>query len=366
MAPVETDKLRTLMRMAALINSSLDQEEIRRRAIEAATRLMDAEVGSLLLVDPHTNELYFEVALGKKGERLREMRLEMGQGIAGWVAQNREGVVVNDTASDPRFFRGADVRSSFETRQIIAAPLVCKGRVLGVLQAVNSRSGGFTDGNLELFVSLADQVAPAVENARLYETLKETFHGTTLALAEALELRDAYTGGHTRRVRDYSLAAGRRLGLSPDELEDLSLAAVLHDVGKIGVRDAVLLKETPLDKDELLLMNGHAIHGGEILRHVKTLERVAPGVLHHHERFDGRGYPHGLSGEAIPLLARIIAVADTYDAMTTDRPYRKALSSETACAELQRQSGSQFDPVVVEAFVVACAEGEIGQGGIFS
>jgi HD-GYP domain-containing protein (c-di-GMP phosphodiesterase class II) len=362
MATELLDKLKTLMRMAALINSSLDQDAIRRQAIEAATRLMDAEVGSLLLVDREKNDLYFEVALGTKGERLKELRLRMGQGIAGWVARNCEAVIVNDTASDPRFYRGADEQSSFESRQIIAAPLVCKGQVLGVLQAVNSRAGGFTDENLELFVSLADHVAPAIENARLYETLKETFHGTTFALAEALELRDSYTGGHTQRVRDYSLAAGRRLGLSADELEDLSLAAILHDVGKIGVCDAVLLKKSPLNADELAMMNSHALHGGEILRHVRTLDRIAPGVLHHHERYDGRGYPHGLSGEAIPLLSRIIAVADTYDAITTDRPYRKALSDEAACAELHKHSGSQFDPAVVEGFLAACAGGEIGQG----
>jgi HD-GYP domain-containing protein (c-di-GMP phosphodiesterase class II) len=356
------DKLKTLMRMAALINSSLDRGVIRRQAIEAATRLVDAEVGSLLLVDRQRDELYFEVALGNKGERLKKMRLRMGQGIAGWVARNCKAVIVNDTAGDPRFYRGADEQSSFDSRQIIAAPLVCKGQVLGVLQAVNSRTGSFTDENLELFISLADHVAPAIENARLFETLKETFLGTTLALAEALELRDSYTGGHTRRVRDYSLATGRRLGLSADELEDLSLAAVLHDVGKIGVCDAVLLKESPLNGDELAVMNSHAVHGGEILRHVRTMDRIAPGVLHHHERYDGGGYPHGLCGEAIPLHSRIISVADAYDAMTTERPYRKSLGRETACAELHRHSGSQFDPTVVEVFLAACAEGEIGQG----
>ena len=360
------DKIKTLMRMAALINSSLDQNEIRRQAIEAATHLMDAEVGSLLLVDSEKNNLYFDVALGKQEEQLKKIRLQMGQGIAGWVAQNREAVIVNDTDNDPRFYRGADEQSNFVTRQIISAPLVCKGQILGVLQAVNSKRGAFTDENLELFVSLADHVAPAIENAKLYDNLRETFHGTTLALAEALELRDSYTGGHTRRVRIYCLATGRRLGLSNGELEELSLVAILHDVGKIGVRDAVLLKETPLNREELAMMHCHSLYGCEILRHVRTLERITPGVLHHHERYDGRGYPHGLSGEAIPLFSRIIAVVDTFDAMTTDRPYRKALTYEAACAELRGQSGSQFDPGVVEAFLGAYAKGEIGEGSVQS
>jgi len=366
MVPEQTDKFKTLMNIAALINSTLDQEEIRRRAIEAATTLMDAEAGSLLLVDQNQEELYFEVALGTKGDQVKEIRLQMGQGIAGWVAQHCEPLIVNDAASDPRFFHGADNRSSFVTSQIMAAPVVSKGCVLGVLQVVNSKCGGFTSDSLELFVTLADHVAPAIENARLYEKLKVTFHGTALALAEALELRDAYTGGHTRRVRDYSLATGQHLGLSVDELEDLALASVLHDIGKIGVRDAVLLKKTPLVEEEQVLMNGHADHGGEILRHVAALERVTPAVLHHHERYDGRGYPRGLSGEAIPFLARIIAVADTYDAMTSDRPYRKALSGNTACAELQKGAGSQFDPKVVEAFLVANAEAGTWNGGVLS
>jgi HD-GYP domain-containing protein (c-di-GMP phosphodiesterase class II) len=366
MLPVQKNKFQTLMQIAALINSTLDQDEIRRRAIEAATTLMDAEGGSLLLVDQKQDELYFEVALGTKGDQLKEIRLQMGQGIAGWVAQHCEPLIVNDAANDPRFFQGADNRSSFVTRQIIAAPVVSKGCVLGVLQAVNSNSGGFTADNLELFVTLADHVAPAIENARLYEKLKVAFHDTALALAEALELRDAYTGGHTRRVRDYSLAAGRCLGLSAGELDDLDLAAVLHDIGKIGVRDAVLLKESKLVGDELALMNSHADHGGEILKHVTSLERVTPAVLHHHERYDGRGYPHGLTGEAIPLLARIIAVADTYDAMTSDRPYRNALSSNTACSELQKGAGSQFDPKIVNAFLAAYAEAGTGNGEGFS
>lgn len=351
--------LKTFMEVAALVNSSLNAGEIRRRAIEAATRLMNAEAGSLLLVDDRRHELYFEVALGEKGEILKEVRLKMGEGIAGWVAEKGEPVIVHDVQTDHRFYRGADAQTSFVTRSMIAAPLLSKGKILGVLQAVNKLEGNFADGDLEVFVALADLVAAAIENARLYERLQETFYGTTVALAEALEMRDAYTGGHTRRVKEFSMAIGKCLGLAADELDQLELSAILHDIGKIGVRDLILLKNGALSPEELAKMNMHPGLGAEIISHVESLREVVPGVRSHHERFDGKGYPDALAGVSIPLSGRIIAAADTFDAMTTDRPYRKALSRETAIAELKRGCGGQFDPEVVAAFVSVLQAGEI-------
>ena len=345
------DKLKSLMELAALINSSLDPMEIRTRAIQAATTLMDAEAGSLILVDRERGDLFFEVAIGEKGEMLKEIRMKMGEGIAGWVAQTGESLIISDVQNDPRFFRKADEKSSFSTKDMVAAPLVVKGKILGVLEAMNKLHGTFTDEDRELFVSLANLVAPAIENANLYTELKETFHGTAIALAEALEQRDPYTGGHTRRVRAYSHAIGIRLGLDKEQMDKLQLAAILHDIGKIGVQDIILRKEAPLTRDEVDVMNQHTRIGGEILRHVRSLGEVVPGVVYHHEKFDGTGYPEKLQGEEIPLNARIIAVVDTFDAMTTDRPYRKALSFDTAFSELERCKGTQFDPQVVDAFI---------------
>jgi HD-GYP domain-containing protein (c-di-GMP phosphodiesterase class II) len=356
------DSLTTLMGLAALINSSLDSAEIRKRAIEAATTLMDAEAGSLLLVDGERNELFFEVAVGDKGERLKEIRIRLDEGIAGWVARTGEATIVPDVRQDPRFFGGVDAQSRFVTTNLIAAPLKVKGRVLGVLEAMNKRSGQFSRDDLTLLVSLANLVASAVDNASLYQELKDTFHGTALALAEALEKRDAYTGGHTRRVRDYCLTIGNQLNLAREETDALLLSAILHDIGKIGVRDDILHKDAPLSRDETAVMGEHARIGADILRHVRSLRGVVPGVLSHHEKYDGSGYPDRLEREQIPIIARIIAVADTFDAMTTDRPYRKALSQEVALNELRRCSASQFDPTVVEAFVagMTAARGEQG------
>jgi HD-GYP domain-containing protein (c-di-GMP phosphodiesterase class II) len=352
----EHNRLHILTELSALINSTLDTREIRKRAMEAATLLMDAETGSLLLVDEEKQELFFEVALGAKGELLKEMRLKIGQGIAGWVAQQGEPLIIADAQNDPRFYKAADKKSTFTTRNMICVPVKSKAKVIGVLQAINRNEGEFLQEDVDTFVALANQVAIAIENARLYEELRETFYGTTLALAETLEKRDPYTSGHVKRVRDYTMAIGRRMALPPQDLETLQLSAILHDIGKIGVRDNVLLKPGRLDPEELAAMNQHPGHAAEILQHVKNLQAMVPGVRGHHEKLDGTGYPDGLKGEEIPLFARIIAVADTFDAMTTDRPYRKALTHEVAFAELRKCTGTQFDGAIVETFIAACQE----------
>jgi putative nucleotidyltransferase with HDIG domain len=355
----KVEQLNALIELTALINSSLDTQEIRKRAIEAATKLMDAEAGSLLLVDQETGELFFEIAIGEKGNRLKEVRLEKGQGIAGWVAENKQPVIIHDVSSDPRFFKGADEKSEFVTKDMLCVPVMTKEKILGVLQVINKKHGKFDEEDKEILVALANQVAVAIENANLYEELKETFYGTAQALAETIEKRDPYTGGHTKRVMNYSLAIGRYLGLDKTEMDNLKLAAILHDIGKIGIRDNVLLKEDRLTPEEFESMNMHTSYGAEILEHIKQLKSVIPGVKGHHEKYDGTGYPDGLKGTEIPLAARIIAVADTFDAMTTDRPYRKALSAEAAFNELKKFAGKQFDPEVVEAFFKAWKEMEI-------
>ncbi len=339
-----------MIELSALVNSTLDTREIRERAIEAATTLADAEAGSLLLVDRETGDLFFEVAVGGKGESLKQIRLARGQGIAGNVAETGKAVIINDTQSDPRFFKEADAKSAFRTRNMVCVPLKTKDKVIGVLETINKR-GLFDDEDCRILSALANQVAIAVENANLYRELRDAFHDTAQALAETIEKRDPYTGGHTQRVMKYSLAIGKMMGLTEKEIEELKLAAILHDIGKIGIRDSILLKKGRLDKDELDAMSRHAEFGSEILLHVKQLKGVIPGVRGHHERYDGAGYPDCLRGEDIPIIARIIAVADTFDAMTTDRPYRKGLSASAAVSELRTCSGTQFDGAVVEAFV---------------
>jgi putative nucleotidyltransferase with HDIG domain len=357
--PERIKQLNTLMELSALINSSLDIAEIRKRAIEAATELVNTEAGSLLFLDEETGGLYFDVAIGEKGEKVKTIRLKKGQGIAGWVAEHDEPVIINDVELDPRFFKGADEKSGFTTKSMICVPVKTKDKLVGVLQAINKKGASFNTDDLDLLTGLSNQVAIAIENARLYDELRETFYATIHALAETIEKRDPYTAGHTKRVMNYSLAIGRMIGLSKKEMENLKLSAILHDIGKIGVRDDVLLKSDKLTSDEFKKIMMHTVFGAEILNHIRQLKSVVPGVKYHHEKYDGSGYPDGIKGNDAPIVARIIAVADTFDAMTTDRPYRKGLSFDTAFEELKKHAGTQFDPDVVNAFFKAYKEMEI-------
>ena len=349
-----------LMELSTILNSTLQQKQVLQRAMEAATRLMGTEVGSLLVLDQETQELVFEVALGEKGKKVKEIRLKLGEGIAGWVAQTGEPLLVPDVRKDPRHYRKADKVSHFVTKNMLCVPVKVKNQVIGVLQAVNKlHDEPFAKEDLDLFAALANQVAIAIENARLYEEMKGTFLSTAEALAEAIEKRDPYTGGHTRRVRKYCLAMARHLSLSAQEKESLRLAAILHDIGKIGVRDDVLRKKGKLTNREFAAMKEHPRVGAEIMAHIKQLQEVIPGIRHHQERNDGMGYPDGLRDGDIPLVARIIAVADTFDALTTDRPYRKKRGEEEAVGEIRRCIGSQFDEGITKAFLKAHEAGEI-------
>jgi HD-GYP domain-containing protein (c-di-GMP phosphodiesterase class II) len=354
------DQFTTLSRLSTILNSTLRPKEVRQRAMEAAVELLACETGSLYLIDEAKGELYFEVALGDKGAAVKEIRLKMGEGIAGWVAQEGKSDLVPDTSRDPRWSRRADDKSKFQTRNMVTVPVRAKGKIIGVLQALNKLHGKkFDVEDQRLMESLADQVAIALENARLYEEQKQMFTETAAAMATAIEKRDPYTGGHTRRVRDFSMASARYLDLTDETREWLELAAILHDIGKIGVDDEILRKPGRLSDEEFTKMKMHPVFGHEILTSVKQLGPAVPGVKYHHERFDGKGYPEQIGAPDLPLIARIITVADTWDAMTSDRPYRKGLADEVANQELIKCSGGQFDPVIVEAFLKAYRNGEI-------
>jgi putative nucleotidyltransferase with HDIG domain len=190
------------------------------------------------------------------------------------------------------------------------------------------------------------------EQFDIAELLEKTHFETIMAFSEALEARDEYTAGHSRRVMEYSKSIGQRMRLDKQDIEDLKRSALLHDIGKIGIPDTVLKKQTQLSDDEYAIIKSHPETGAAILKYIKYFKDLVPAVYHHHERFDGEGYPEGLKGKAIPLHARIISIADTFDAMTSSRSYRKkALSLRTALSELERSKGIQFDPDIAEIFI---------------
>ena len=202
------------------------------------------------------------------------------------------------------------------------------------------------------------RVAFQAERARRQE-IQLAYLETIRMLAAAVEARDPYTGGHLERVTHYALAIARSLGWTGERITEAEMGAILHDIGKIGIHDAILRKAGPLTDEEWVHMRSHPVIGTQILRGISFLEPVIPYVRHHHERWDGKGYPDGLAGENIPIGGRLIAVADAFDAMTSSRPYRPALPVDAALAELRSSTGRQLDPRIVEAFMSAYDRGEI-------
>jgi len=260
---------------------------------------------------------------------------------------------------------------SFEA--VVTIPCYHQDNLLGVLLLGQKRSKkAFKREEIDFFIALANDVAMALKNAFLFEDLqleiernRRLFFETTRALSAAIDAKDHYTRGHTARVTQYSIAIARKMMEQEFEhwdqefLERLHIAGLLHDIGKIGVPEAILNKKGSLTPEERLKINEHTLIGAMILAPIKDLDNAIVGVKYHHERYDGKGYPEGLRGEEIPLVAAIISVADSYDAMTTDRPYRRSMTRDQAAMELERCSGTQFNPKVVRAAMLLYRRGEI-------
>ncbi|MBW1870809.1 MAG: GAF domain-containing protein, partial [Deltaproteobacteria bacterium] len=247
---------------------------------------------------------------------------------------------------------GSDPKSGTgELKSFLGLPLKIGDRIIGYFELGSLDEEAFGDSDRRVLQVLASQAAIAIENARLFENTQETYYETIRSLAQALEARDAYTKGHSDRVTKYSLGIAKQMKLSRHSVRVIQYAGLLHDIGKIGISDTILHKKLRLTDDEWDVIRNHPLFGDSILGPLKFLNDAQEIVLRHHERYDGSGYPGQLVGEEIPLEARIIAVADAYDAMTSDRPYRKAMESQLAISEIKQASGIQFDSAVVEAFV---------------
>jgi putative nucleotidyltransferase with HDIG domain len=338
-----------LLEMGVELASTLDLARVLSLALSKAEELCNAESSSIWELDDERGELFFRVVRGRAAGEIQSLRVPLGRGIVGSVARSGQAEIVNEVAQDPRW--GGDRDAAFTTRNILTVPLIARGKAIGVLQLLNRQGGeGFDADDLRRMQLFAGILAAAVANARLYAEQKRTFLEMVTALSEAIERRDPYTGGHVRRVVNYSVLLGQELGLPPEQLEELRLAAILHDIGKIAVPDQILRKPARLDADETRTMERHTVDGAEMVGRIRSLRHLVPGIRSHHERLDGRGYPDKLTDAELTLIPRIIGVADTFDAMTTDRPYRRALSTTAAAEEIAKLAGVQFCPVVAAAF----------------
>lgn len=324
-------------------------EEMLRSVIDEVVSALEAQRGAILLENDQTKELDLKaVSRSRRG-------LGSGPSYSRTVVQRafrrREALLCTDIRLQ-KDLEDVESVTTGAMLSVIAVPVCTVRRCLGVIHIDRGISQEpFCEEELRLAKALAAGVAGAIESTSLVDQQRHQFLQMIQMLSRAIEMRNLYTSSHTERVTEYSLLIAHQLDFPEKDYNELSMAAMLHDVGKIGVDDAILRKPGPLTAEEFVQMKLHAEMGGEILEAIPGFQKLVGVAKYHHERWDGRGYPHGLAGEEIPLSARIVAVADAFDAMTSDRPYRKAFPAEQAFAEIQAQAGAQFDPRCVEAFL---------------
>jgi len=351
-------ELHAIFEIDKAITSAIDLETVLQQIVQMSIGLLDAKISSIMLIDEESQELVIAAAHGLSESYIDKGPIKVGESIAGKVISEGRPIAVEDIRDDSRHAYTDHARME-GLCSLLSVPLSLKDRVIGVLNIYTEEPHAFNPHEINLFTSLASQAAIAIENARLFESLEEIYIEVITAMASAIDARDAYTHGHSHRVTTYAVKIAEEMRMSPAEVDIIRNASILHDVGKIGIKEDILKKPGRLTEEERREMEYHPFIGTKILQSVKLLEPVMPMVYHHHERFDGTGYPDGLRGEEIPLGARIISVADAFESMTSDRPYRKALPIEEAMAELRYGSGRQFDPRVVEIFMKLAEEGKI-------
>ena len=315
------------------LHFDLMSQTVPELALQMAMRLTGAEVG--LFTEADGDGVLARVGL----DELEDFLIEAVYDYSRRSAQTEEPTVENEPQNLPD---GAGLVN------LAALPFATKGEMRGVLLLANKRSGPFTDAECDILLAIGQHAGLALQNARLHQKLLDSYVSTVAVLADAIEAKDAYTRGHCEGVSRVAVEVARRLGVVDGALDAVRYAALLHDVGKIGIPDGILLKPGKLMDEEFSIIQKHAAIGRDLVARVPALSHLGDVILHHHERFDGSGYPDGLDGENIPLASRIIGIVDAFDAMTTPRPYRDPIEVEAAYAEMARCAGTQFDPRIVE------------------
>ncbi len=343
--------------LGAKLSGMTEEAEIVETALdELQAEFGESACGVLRLTD--SNEVEIAGARSEAGKRLQAQGWcqPAGLGLVGRALRERQIVISGDVQAEP------DYRYTPETSSVraeLCAPLAAGDHLWGAINLEDTRANAFDSDDARLVRTVADQVSAALRSARLYASVEQAYLDTAEALAAALEAKDSYTAHHSQSIADNAEAVGRVLGMDPAEVRMLRFGAAFHDIGKLAIPEAILNKPGRLTDVERARIEQHTVIGEQIIAPIDFLAAVRPLVRHGHERWDGAGYPDGLAGEAIPLGARIIFACDAYDAMTTDRPYRAALSTAEAMSELKANAGTQFDPAVVDALIRALDEAPV-------
>ncbi|MFL5341622.1 MAG: HD domain-containing phosphohydrolase [Gemmataceae bacterium] len=347
--PRPGEQLLALLRAGHHLVHLESETELLHSILNDAVAVLDAQRGAIVLADPADNKLQLRALAGDSSGRFH-----FSHKLAQRCFTGGESILCGSVEEDPELKLAQSIADG-AMASVLCVLLRTPRKRLGVLHLDrNFWQKPFNEDDLHLADALASNVSMGIEVSQLVRRQRDLFFNTITVLAQAVELRDEYTGGHTTRVTNYSLLLGQQLNLPNTELELLRIGTPLHDIGKIGIDDAILRKPGKLTPAEYEAMKLHTVKGEAIISTIPDLHKVKPIVRSHHERWDGTGYPDKLAGDNIPLLARIVAVADAFDAMTSNRPYhadKKGKPPEVAFAEVQKQAGHQFDPVCATAFL---------------
>ena len=340
-----------LMKISDAFTHGVGLNDLLNQIVNSAVQALSARAASLILLDRKADRYRLRcISYSENDDEIEEFL--NGDGSRGALTLGK---------NEPQFFNDEVTHGEQQYKRSFAIyPLISKGCNIGYFNLVClNRFNYITPGQEHLVSLLSSTAASAVESNFMDRNLRKSYLLTIKALANAVEARDLYTAGHTVRVYRVAKVIARKLGWNEDKMIELRYGSILHDIGKIGVPDAILNKPGKLTEEEMGVMQKHPEMGARILRGIPFLEPVIPYVLSHHERYDGTGYPDGLAGEEIPIEGRLLAVVDTFDAILSDRPYRPGADTEKALDELIKFKGRQFDPIIVEAFLDAYNEGLI-------
>ena len=343
------DEISVLFEISQSITSTLVLDEVLDSIVNFSMEMMNALRCELRLLDESGKLLEVRASRGLSKSFLASTAIKTGEGIIGNCFSQKLPISVVDARKDPRTKYITMIKRE-KLAGLLAVPILQRGRSIGVITVYTSKPRDFSQDEIDLLSTFASQASIAIENAQLYANMKEQYLSMVMALAAAIEVKDSYTHGHSTNVMEYAVKIAEELDLPEEEIETIRYAGLLHDIGKIGIKDVILTKRGHLTEAEIDELQRHPEYGANIMERVELLKDIAPLTLYHHERYDGKGYPLGLIGEQIPLGARILAVADTYDAMIADRPYRDAFPFDYVKKEMKKVAGTQLDPEIVKIF----------------
>ncbi len=350
---INLKEMMSFYRISEAMGSTIELNVLLKLILDSTIKEFEADVASMYFLEEKGGGLDLKATVGIKDDSIHELVSDHSYSSCQRTVETKCPMIFNDP--DPDY--ASDDRT---IKSSLCQPLMARGKILGALIVIRTKnSHPFSQGQLTGLGLLASKAAAAIESSNLYEDLKGTYIATVEALANAIEARDSYTRGHTERVYILSKILADELGWTEAELGDLKIGGILHDIGKIGVPDSILNKPGRLTAEEFEIMRTHPEKGARMIESIPFLRPALPFIKYHHERHDGKGYPYGLKGDDIPLPGRLLAVVDTIDAVTSDRPYRKGRTLAEAMEEIKSYSGTQFNPEVVEACMRAYSKGKL-------